>query len=228
MFSSRTLSLSLGLAAVALVSLGAARPASAQTAIQLFNTGVNNNGTVAALGSVDQHYTQITPTGNPSAYLYNFPTYAAPTNSQYISVDANGGNNYMFGFFTADYQTTFSLPTLTPSTLVSLSGDWSTDNRGDDILINGHSTGLMSPGYGAFTHFDLTPFQNDFQAGTNTLDFVWTNAAGPGAIDVQNLQGTVGAPVPEASTTVSLGLLLALGMGGLLVAAKRKKAGSLA
>ena len=31
------------------------------------------------------------------------------------------------------------------------------------------------------------------------------------------------APVPEASTTVSLGLLLALGMGGLVVAAKRRK-----
>ena len=31
------------------------------------------------------------------------------------------------------------------------------------------------------------------------------------------------APVPEASTTVSLGLLLALGMGGMVVAAKRKK-----
>ena len=31
------------------------------------------------------------------------------------------------------------------------------------------------------------------------------------------------APVPEASTTVSFGLLLALGLGGLVVAAKRKK-----
>ena len=31
------------------------------------------------------------------------------------------------------------------------------------------------------------------------------------------------APVPEASTTVSLGLLLALGMGGLVAAGKRKK-----
>ena len=35
-----------------------------------------------------------------------------------------------------------------------------------------------------------------------------------------------GAPVPEASTTVSFGLLLALGMGGLVVAAKRRKAGA--
>ena len=32
------------------------------------------------------------------------------------------------------------------------------------------------------------------------------------------------APVPEASTTVSLGLLLALGLGGTLVSARRKKA----
>ena len=31
------------------------------------------------------------------------------------------------------------------------------------------------------------------------------------------------APVPEASTTVSFGLLLVLGLGGLVVAAKRKK-----
>ena len=31
------------------------------------------------------------------------------------------------------------------------------------------------------------------------------------------------APVPEASTPVSFGLLLALGLGGLVVAAKRKK-----
>ncbi len=33
----------------------------------------------------------------------------------------------------------------------------------------------------------------------------------------------INAPVPEASTTVSLGLLLALGMGGMVVAARRKK-----
>ena len=35
-------------------------------------------------------------------------------------------------------------------------------------------------------------------------------------------------PVPEASTTVSLGVLLALGMGSMVVAAKRKKAGAAA
>jgi len=34
---------------------------------------------------------------------------------------------------------------------------------------------------------------------------------------------SVSAPVPEASTTVSLGLLLALGMGGLVVTARKKR-----
>lgn len=34
---------------------------------------------------------------------------------------------------------------------------------------------------------------------------------------------TFNAPVPEASTTVSFGLLLALGLGGVVIAAKRKK-----
>ena len=35
---------------------------------------------------------------------------------------------------------------------------------------------------------------------------------------------TAAEPVPEASTTVSFGLLLALGMGGVVIAAKKKKA----
>lgn len=49
-----------------------------------------------------------------------------------------------------------------------------------------------------------------------------TSISGQFAID--NI-GIVGAPpVPEASTTVSLGLLLVLGMGGMVVAARRKKA----
>ncbi len=37
---------------------------------------------------------------------------------------------------------------------------------------------------------------------------------------------TLPAAVPEASTTVSFGLLLALGLGGMVVAAPKKKAGT--
>lgn len=166
----------------------------------------------------------MTPAGNPSAYANYITAWAAPTNSLYLSPDQDDGGIYQGEFYTVDYQTTFDLTGLDPASTV-ITGEWSTDNHGFDILINGHSTGLTSPGYGAFTPFDLSPFQGDFQAGVNTLDFVWNNDNGFGGMDVQNLQGTaLPAAVPEASTTVSLGLLLALGMGGVMVAARRKKA----
>ena len=49
----------------------------------------------------------------------------------------------------------------------------------------------------------------------------WDNNTGSFSVDVTDLDA---APaVPEASTTVSLGLLLALGLGGLMVSARRKK-----
>ena len=51
------------------------------------------------------------------------------------------------------------------------------------------------------------------------------NSSGNWRFDNINFSGTP-APVPEASTTVSLGLLLALGMGGLVFATQRKKAQS--
>jgi len=51
----------------------------------------------------------------------------------------------------------------------------------------------------------------NFTGGTPVANFGWSF--------------TVATPAPEASTTVSFGLLLALGMGGLIVASKRKKAG---
>ena len=229
--SGRSGACALGLAAVAL-SLIAAQPASAQsapvppTAIKLFNTGVKNDGTVAAIGATDLHYTQVTPAGNPSAFVFNVNNspYAAPTNSQYISPDQNGGTTYNGGGYTVGYQTSFDLTGLNPATAL-ISGDWSTDNLGNDILINGISTGLTSGGFTSFTHFNLAPFAADFQSGLNTLTFVWTNQGYLGALDVQNLQGTaVSAPVPEASTTVSLGLMLALGLGGIAIARKKRTA----
>ena len=43
-----------------------------------------------------------------------------------------------------------------------------------------------------------------------------------GTTEVDNVSVVAAPAVPEASTTVSLGLLLALGMGGMVVAARRK------
>ena len=59
----------------------------------------------------------------------------------------------------------------------------------------------------------------------NSYTFAATNNGTTGSTATPTPTLTlITAPVPEASTTVSFGLLLALGMGGLVVAARRKKA----
>ena len=74
--------------------------------------------------------------------------------------------------------------------------------------------GTLVPGTGANFGFTVT--------GHNGFTYTVVNDSKNSMLDLQVL--TVGAPaVPEASTTVSLGLLLALGLGGLAVAAKRRK-----
>ena len=79
---------------------------------------------------------------------------------------------------------------------------------------------VNNPAGGVF-NFSGNPVANfgwKFLVGTNTVYNNTTTFSGQG---YQN--GGAMAPVPEASTTASLGLLLALGMGGLLIASKRKK-----
>jgi len=47
-----------------------------------------------------------------------------------------------------------------------------------------------------------------------------------GTIDELKIFNSVVPPIPEASTTVSFGLLLCMGLGGLVVSAHRSKARS--
>lgn len=60
-------------------------------------------------------------------------------------------------------------------------------------------------------------------AGQTLQSITITNSGGGTPILLGVTATTAGAPVPEASTAVSFGLLLALGLGGLVVAAKRRK-----
>ncbi len=67
-------------------------------------------------------------------------------------------------------------------------------------------------------------FGLDFIAtgSTTPITIIGTQSTGGQFIGLDNVSVTPNAPVPEASTTVSLGLLLMLGLGGLAVAKKRK------
>ncbi len=89
--------------------------------------------------------------------------------------------------------------------------------------------------YDNFSNGNLSDgFAEDGQGNFTGTDFGSADQAGLGFIDVTQAQrtsffnlnignGTLVAAVPEASTTVSFGLLLALGLGGFALAAKKKK-----
>ena len=76
--------------------------------------------------------------------------------------------------------------------------------------------GTLVPGTGANFGFTVT--------GHNGFTYTVVNDASNKMLDLRvAMIGSPAPAVPEASTTVSLGLLLLLGLGGTVVAAKRKK-----
>lgn len=87
-------------------------------------------------------------------------------------------------------------------------------NSVDDVSGTIPFTGLKGPKAGV-----TGPLNNWFLSGADV-------EAGAYSIALNGASYASSAPVPEASTTVSFALLLALGAGGMAVAAKRKKATS--
>ncbi|MCW3053363.1 MAG: alkaline phosphatase, partial [Chthonomonadales bacterium] len=121
----------------------------AQTITDLFNTGVDAGKVKIIPGNtttVDLHYTS-------AARVLQFPngSWAASADSNYIAPDGNTGD----GVYSLAYSTTFTLPLNTNLSSVSIAGQWSTDNSGSNILINGTPTGLTSPSFNPFTNFVL-------------------------------------------------------------------------
>ena len=199
-----------------------AMPASAASILGLYNTGVLNDGTTAASGSTDLHYTLfVSPDANfpgPSAivadpiaggyWLLNSSTsrWIAPAQNQGYPT---GAVNHAAGNYT--YRLTFDLTGLDPVT-AHVTGSWAADNAGTAMLLNGVSTGYTTPSYSALTAFALS---SGFVAGINTLDFVVNEYASSGAnptgLRVDGLTGTASAvPAPAA------GWLLGTALAGLI------------
>ena len=85
----------------------------------------------------------------------------------------------------------------------------------------------ISPGFYDISHFpfDTVVHGNLHQLAT-TFDVIGDDANGNEDDAIFKVNSLSLQPVPETSTTLSFGLLLALGMGGVLVAARRRKLGS--
>jgi hypothetical protein len=185
----------------------------------LYNTGVNNSGSVLANNAPDPHYTLIAPSpvvgptfARTSASGFPIspggPWVGDNTTSRWItpSLNATGPN----GNYT--YRTTFDLTGLDPST-ASITGRWATDNPGLDILINGVSTGQVNTiGFTAFTPFSIN---TGFTSGINTLDFIVQEQGVVTGLRVE-MTGTAAAAVPEP---FSLGIFGTLTLG---VVARRR------
>ena len=175
----------------------------------VLSTGMNSTtpGDFATPGGLDPHYTS----GSGPVYVLtvvNRNWLGSDSLSQWIGPDPIDGGQYAGALYNLDYQVSFDLTGLDPAT-ASISGYWSTDNYGHNILINGTSTGqttgLTLFDYENFFYFSIS---SGFRPGINTLDFLWENSGGPGGLRVEFNSGTAD-PAPEPGTFVLLGIAIA-------------------
>jgi hypothetical protein len=228
--------------ALAVAALGTGASAST-VPLQLYNTGVDNSGNTLGDYATDPHYAIVSaPVGSSTVDQVQA---GWPVGSAWLGEDgssrwvrpANPDTNDPAGYYT--FQTTFNLPANVNVASVFITGQWSTDNNGIGILINGTNTvpnpndtnphgvdpskpySNTSPdqylqyGYDQWTPFKIT--SNEVHAGINTLDFVvynwiWPSGGNPTGLRVE-MAGyyTLASPpvVPLPSTVFSGGLLLA-------------------
>ena len=166
-----------GSATSAAASLGVYEPIP-----DLFNTGVGADRVTAADGTVDAHYKLIDnpDTGSTDAIIEDttvFPISDSTwlgknTKSSWIGPRLNTSPSAV-GFYT--YRTVIDLTDRDPQTVMIL-GQWSTDNNGRDILVNGVSTGNpQNAGFNVWTPFAIYGTNVNLVAGPNNIDFVVEN-----------------------------------------------------
>ncbi len=213
----------------AMYSLPTAKAASpSPQSYGLFNTGINAAG-MLGMESADPFYSVAyepgtgstpdpgTPLTGSTTYvtdLSNLPQYQPADNSTsqfitpyptYSSLQSNLGGIY-------DFTTTFNLAGIAPST-VSLYGRFESDDRIQDILVNGKSTGifLADPDYGAFSgYYNLSSY---LVAGANTITFKVYNFTTGSNTDPVALRTEFSAAVPEPSVVAAIGLGALAGFG---------------
>ena len=149
----------------------------------LYNTGVDDSGVVLSDGA-DPHYAMtVSPEGTPGPATAitsppSPPWIQQTASSRWIGPNVVGGNGEP-GVYT--FETTFDLTGLDASSAV-ITGLWSVDNAGADILLNGNPTGNVQVGsFIELTPFSISAAEGDvFLPGLNTLSFSVENAV-PGS-----------------------------------------------
>jgi len=134
-------------------------------------------------------------------------------------VTNNSDSIWVWQQFTGDpggvvrtFRLTFDLTGLNPST-ADISGRWTSDNNGLDILVNGNSTGQTSDVDAFHRWYDFTIPSQYLLGGPNTIDFKVNEAGYPGGFRAEFFHSTADPAttgVPDAGSTFGLiGLALA-------------------
>ena len=230
----------LGLAA-ALLCLAAAHPASAQTHIYtLNNTFADSNGGPSLVPNGSTGTGTLSPSGytflaNQGLGLTNALTdpgnYSISLTFSLTSVTSGSGYVKLIDFknFASDnglYLLNGQLdfyPTPLVATTVIAANQSVTVN-----LTRNSATHLLTGSVNGVQQFSFADTDNNavFSTAGGQINFFQDDTvtgqreASGGTVT----RITINAPVPEASTTVSFGLLLALGLGGLVVTTRKKRA----
>jgi hypothetical protein len=150
----------------------------------VYNTGVNNDGTLAAPGSVDQHWTLILSPDpsfpGPNAFIASPKKSSWSSDgpiSQWISPAADATKNRKGGSY--KYRLSFNLSGLNPASAL-VKGSWVSDNNTTAVILNGITTGITGPSNSGSQPSNGSQFQftTGFVAGVNTLDFIVSNGGG--------------------------------------------------
>ena len=141
-----------------------------ETIATLFNTGIAADGTLAAPGSGDPHFFNVT--NNVAAVVQNgHPAWLGPDGfSQWTGLSSAGTDATPAGQFR--WRTTANL---SGYVLASVDAKLyiAADNSLDSVLLNTVSKGIATGGFaGYFGPFTVT----GWAAGANTIDFLWSNA----------------------------------------------------
>lgn len=146
---------------------------------ELYNTGVEPNLALVPGGSPDPHYRLVeSPDVNnlgPNAIVWNddYPVPVFIWNGPLSSwISAVGNSGIVPGRYV--YRTQFLIDSADPCTAI-LEGNWLLNTTGDDILLNGQSTGITNTSELPYKVAENFTIDTGFVAGLNTLDFVVTN-----------------------------------------------------
>ena len=172
---------------------------SATTITGLFNTGASTTG------SADNVWTIVSPPGAGQVVGPVFVPVLWLPNTAASSWEWRTNTGQPVGTPTTPLVYTFRhLFILDPSydaSTVQITGRWSTDNFGTDILVNGQSTAQTSPNFLAWSSFTLS---SGFVSGLNVVDFVVSDVGFEGGFRVEWLTADAASSIPEPSSWTML------------------------